>query len=135
MKHAAPAVPAELAQEGIRQLTRARSVTMGSIAGELHAILPAVIAASASNSTPEGIPDWAAIAFAEASMPGGGTCWRTVREHLARRTARLISSTPLGEGVTGGSLAGFLELDLFALSYEGWAPIESVGPAMARRAE
>lgn len=135
MKNVAPVVPAELAQEGIRQLTQARSAAMGSIAGELQAILPAIIAARATNRAPEGIPEWAASAFAEASTPGDVTGWRAVREHLARRTAHIISSTPLAERVTGASLAGFLELDLFAFSYEGWADIESVGPAMARGAK
>lgn len=131
MKNVAPAVPAELAQEGIRQLTQARSAAMGSIAAELQAILPAAIAVSASNRVPEGLPEWAASAFAGAGVSEGSICWQTVRAALAQRTADLISSTQLGEQVTGGSLAGFLTLDLFTFSSEGWAEIEPVGSAMA----
>ncbi|MBI2277492.1 MAG: hypothetical protein HYU74_09090 [Dechloromonas sp.] len=134
MKNAAPVVPAELAQEGIRQLIQARCAAMGSIAGELQAILPAAIAASASG-IPEGLPDWAVSAFTEAGIKEGSICWKTARASLARRTADLIANTPLGEQVTGGSLAGFLGLDLFAFASEGWAEIEPVGTAMAGEAK
>lgn len=135
MKDVAPTIPAELAQEGIRQLTEARSAAMGSIAGELQTILPAAIAARDTNSVPEGIPEWAASAFAEARTACGSNGWKTVRVALARRTADLIARTFLADGITGESMAGFLGLDLFAFSYEAWAEIESVGPAMAGEAK
>lgn len=128
-------LPPELIQAGLMQLTEARSAVMGGIASELQGILPAAIAARGTDRAPEGAPEWAASAFAEARAASPASSWKTVRAALAQRTADLIASTDLTEGITGGSLAGFLGLDLFTFCYEAWAEIESVGPAMAGEAK
>lgn len=128
-------LPPELIQAGLMQLTEARSAAMGGIASELQGILAATIAARDTDKAPQGVPEWAASTFAEANAAGSANGWKTVRAALARRTADLIARTVLAEGITGGSLAGFLGLDLYALSYEAWAEIVSVGPAMAEEAK
>lgn len=124
-------LPLELIQTGLQQVTQARDAAMVVISNELQALLPAVTKAIADNSEPEGIPEWAAEAFTAAGMKKGRTCWKTLQEHLARRTAELISATPLAEQVTGGSLAGFLGLDLYALAADGWPLVNGAGPGVA----
>jgi len=131
----APVAPSPLTQEltkaGLLQLTQARDAAMVGISNELQALLPAVATALADGSEPEGIPAWAAEAFTAAGMKEGRTCWKTLQEHLARRTAELIEVTPLAEQVTGGSLAGFLGLDLYALAADGWSVVGSARPGVA----
>lgn len=131
---APPPLPLELTQAGLLQLTQARDAAMVGISNELQALLPAVAAALTDGSEPEGIPEWAAEAFTAAGMKEGRTCWKTLQEHLARRTAELIGTTPLAEQVTGGSLAGFLGLDLYAFAADGWSVVGNAGPGVAGEA-
>lgn len=128
---AAPSpVPQELIQTGLQQLTQVRDAAMAIISNELQALLPAVTAAIADNSEPEGVPEWAAEAFTAAGMKEARTCWKTLQEHLVRRTAELIGTTPLAENVSGRSLADFLGLDLYAFAAAGWPMIEGSEPGM-----
>lgn len=123
-------LPQSLVQTGIQQLTAARCDAMATIANELQALLPAV----ASNSEPEGIPPWASEAFTAAGMKEGRCCWKTLHEHLSRRTAELVGATSLADEVTGKSLADFLGLDLYALAEDGWSMVKVVGPSAAEGA-
>jgi len=128
-------LPLELIQTGLQQLTQARDAAMVVISNELQALLPAVTTAIADNSEPKGIPAWAEGAFTAAGMKEGRTCWKTLQEHLARRTAELIATSPLAEQVTGGSLAGFLGMDLYAFAADGWSMIEGAGTGVAGGAQ
>lgn len=128
-------LPSELIQTSLQQLTQARDAAMVVISNELQALLPSAAKAIADNSEPEGIPEWAEGAFTAAGMKEGRTCWKTLQEHLARRTAELIGATPLAEHVTAGSLAGFLGLDLYAFAADGWPLVEGAGPGVAGGAQ
>lgn len=103
-------VTAELASVGLQQLTLTRDAAMRIIGRELN---------TPAKSQTE-LPEWILTEITKAGCVGLPPFWDTLREHLAGRTAYLISIAQFGKGVTGGSLAAFLgiELELFAL--EGW---------------
>lgn len=127
-------LPPSLVETGIQQLTATRCDAMVAIAHELQALLPSMASAAASNSEPEGIPAWAAEAFAAAGMNEDQCCWDSLHEHLSRRTAELVGATSLAGEITGESLADFLGVDLYALASEGWSMLKVVGPSAAEGA-
>lgn len=125
-------LPPELARVGLLELTQARDAAMMSITHELQSLLPAMASAAASNEPPAGIPAWAEEAFTAAGMREGRTCWKTLHEHLTRRTAELVGATTLSNEVTGKSLADFLSLDLYEVAADGWSMIKVAEPSAAR---
>lgn len=122
-------IPPKLAHTGLQELTQARDAAMLSIAHELKSLLPAMASAIASNMDPEGVPAWAEEAFTAAGMKEGRTCWKTLHEHLTRRTAELVGETFLASGVTGKSLAAFLGFDLQTLAADGWSLVKNAEEA------
>jgi hypothetical protein len=114
------AVPVALEQEGLRQLAQARNTAMAEVVRELQSTIPAWQSAQRLGELPSDAPEWMLRAFTQATRPDGSACWQTIQKHFSEQARERIADMPLGENVTGASLAAFLGVELGSFAAEGW---------------
>ncbi len=110
----------ELVGVGMKQLESIRASAMAEVLREVRDTLPAWKTAKDAGTMPADVPEWISTCFTAAVLPAGGTHWETVRDAFALQTAKIIEEEPLCEHMTGGSLARFIGVGLFAFCRQGW---------------